>query len=212
MINRFSTVRDEEFQQEITSFKEKTRLLEEELSKWKEEKQELQKEILNLNHQLSNAVNEKQILDGKYLDLLHQKEDLELKISEISNSNGLPKEDIEEALMLLRLKRESGVSFEYLSGLKLMHEENRSIKELRLEYVECIQELEKTKSMLQIQKVINEKHLEKMQMVESNSRRLQHEYELRIEEYVRLTDIRKHKIEKLQQQLRNIGVSEGNLI
>jgi hypothetical protein len=209
MMNRFSTARDEEFQKEIDFLKEKNRILEDELSKWKDEKQGYQKEILDLNHRLSNAMNEKQILEGRYLELLHQKEDLELKILELSNPNGPSKEDIEEALMLLRLKREAGVSFEYLSGLKLMQEENRSVKELRQQYVECIQDLEKTRNMLQIQKTINQKNLEKLQKVESNSRKLQHEYELRIEEYVRLTDIRKHKIEKLQQQLRNIGVSES---
>jgi hypothetical protein len=211
MENRFSTARDEEFQREIEELKTKIRSLEDELLKRKLEKEETQATMLELNHKLSNALNDKQILDAKYLELLHEKEQLELRIAELLDPSGPSKEDVEEGLMLLRLKREAGVSFEYLSGLKLIQEENRSIKELRQQYVECIQELEKTKNMLQLQQSINKKNLEKLHKVEENSRKLQHEYELRIEEYVRLTDIRKHKIEKLQQQLRNIGVSESNV-
>jgi protein fantom len=159
--------------------------------------------------ELAKVTNEKQIQESKIIELLQKIEELESQIASLSDASGPSKEDIEEAMMLLRLKRETGMTFEYISGIQNIEDDNKALKELRVQFAECVQELEKTKMMLKLQQNINKTSDEKLKKVSDQSRKIQHEYELRIEEYVRLNDLRKHKIEKLQQQLRNIGVQEG---
>ena len=62
--------------------------------------------------------------------------------------------------------------------------------------------------MLQAQQLINKNSLAECEGIRKNARKMQHEYELRIEEYVRLLDIRKNKIDKLQSQLHSLGMEE----
>jgi hypothetical protein len=162
--------------------------------------------------ELAKLTNERQIQDSKVIELLQKIEELESQIASLTESSGPSKEDIDEAMMLLRLKRETGMTFEYISGIQSIEVDNKALKELRIQFAECVQELEKTKMMLKLQQNINKTSEDKLKKVTDQSRKIQHEYELRIEEYVRLNDIRKHKIEKLQQQLRNIGIQEGIVI
>ena len=58
----------------------------------------------------------------------------------------------------------------------MIFQDSELIQELRQQYAECVQELEKTKSMLKIQKEINICTLKEKEQFQNDQRMVQHEY------------------------------------
>ncbi|NWH81513.1 FTM protein, partial [Piaya cayana] len=79
-----------------------------------------------------------------------------------------------------------------------------SMRELQLTHAETVQELEKTRSMLIVQHKINKDYQIEVEAVSQKMDSLRKDYELKLEQYVRLLDIRAARIRKLEAQLRDI--------
>ncbi|KAM6300560.1 protein fantom [Aegotheles albertisi] len=81
----------------------------------------------------------------------------------------------------------------------------RSMRELQLTHAETVQELEKTRNMLIVQHKINRDYQTEVEAVTQKMENLQKDYELKLEQYVHLLDIRAARIRKLEAQLRHIA-------
>ncbi|OXB76120.1 UNVERIFIED_CONTAM: hypothetical protein H355_000219, partial [Colinus virginianus] len=80
----------------------------------------------------------------------------------------------------------------------------RSMRELQLTHAETVQELEKTRNMLIVQHKINKGYQTEVETVTQKMESLQKDYELKIEKYVHLLDIRATRIRKLEGMKGNI--------
>uniref|UniRef100_A0A672TX59 RPGRIP1 like n=1 Tax=Strigops habroptila TaxID=2489341 RepID=A0A672TX59_STRHB len=79
-----------------------------------------------------------------------------------------------------------------------------SMRELQLTHVETVQELEKTRNMLILQHKINKDYQDEVEAVTQKMESLQKDYEVKLEQYVHLLDIRAARIRKLEAQLGDI--------
>ncbi|XP_065589340.1 protein fantom isoform X2 [Cyrtonyx montezumae] len=80
----------------------------------------------------------------------------------------------------------------------------RAMQELQLTHAETVQELEKTRNMLIVQHKINKSYQTEVETVTQKMESLQKDYELKLEKYVHLLDIRATRIRKLEAQLRDV--------
>ncbi|XP_032854500.2 protein fantom isoform X1 [Tyto alba] len=81
----------------------------------------------------------------------------------------------------------------------------QAMRELQLTHAETVQELEKTRNMLIVQHKINKDYQTEVEAVTQKMESLQKDYELKLEQYVHLLDIRAARIRKLEAQLRDIA-------
>lgn len=79
------------------------------------------------------------------------------------------------------------------------------MKELQATHAETVQELEKTRNMLIMQHKINKDYQMEVEAVTQKMENLQQDYELKVEQYVHLLDIRAARIQKLEAQLKDIA-------
>ncbi|KAJ3103809.1 Protein fantom [Phlyctochytrium planicorne] len=141
------------------------------------------------------------------------KEELEIlkeKLSIFEVNGELDLSEIEEAIALVKLQRQKGISFEFLTELA-DNNERHVIQELRIQNAECIQELEKTRKLLTLQEHINKDYKLEVEELNRKIESLKNGYELRLEEDARLLDLRSSKIAQLESQLKNIvyGTAKG---
>uniref|UniRef100_A0A452EW26 Protein fantom n=1 Tax=Capra hircus TaxID=9925 RepID=A0A452EW26_CAPHI len=88
---------------------------------------------------------------------------------------------------------------------KINKDLERSMKELQATHAETVQELEKTRNMLIMQHKINKDYQMEVEAVTQKMENLQQDYELKVEQYVHLLDIRAARIQKLEAQLKDIA-------
>ncbi|NXA45597.1 FTM protein, partial [Nothocercus julius] len=81
----------------------------------------------------------------------------------------------------------------------------QSLRNLQLTHAETVQELEKTRNMLIVQHKINKDYQTEVEVVTQKMESLQKDYEVKLEQYVHLLDIRAARIRKLEAQLRDIA-------
>ncbi|PIK44491.1 hypothetical protein BSL78_18663 [Apostichopus japonicus] len=156
-------------------------------------------------------------LQVKYYQVRQQLEELQEKMKFFTKESALDWQELEEALILVKKRRDKGV--ENLDFLERVEEEvNKDLKlqlgQLQADHAETANELEKTRNMLLLQYKINKDY---QQEVEESSRRMeeyQTEYETKLQEYAQLLDIRAARIKKLENQLRDVayGTKQYKLI
>ncbi|KAJ3310697.1 X-linked retinitis pigmentosa GTPase regulator-interacting protein 1 [Boothiomyces sp. JEL0838] len=206
MKNRFTTERDGEYQEEINNLK---RILEEERKKY----DALYQEKLNLQHsnadllgnislkpeQSSKDSLQRQKIEAEFYEKQNEIDELKLKLSQLTRT--LEKQptaaEMEEAFALLRLKKETGLTFEFLSNLHNFEkvicsydQDNEAINELRQEYAACVLELEGANNLLKMQKKINDDLNKEMGEIKKKLQVITGEYE-------------RNKVEYLEEKLRN---------
>ena len=100
---------------------------------------------------------EQQELQSKYFALKENIEGQEEKMAFFAKENSINSKELEEALLFLRHKKDSSKSIP--SFLDEIENGNKDLKlelsELQVHYIESINELEKTRSLLRVQKDIN---------------------------------------------------------
>ncbi|XP_005046292.1 PREDICTED: protein fantom isoform X2 [Ficedula albicollis] len=79
-----------------------------------------------------------------------------------------------------------------------------AMQELQLTHAETVQELEKTRNLLLVQHKISKDYQTEVETITRKMESLQKDYELKLEQYTHLLDIRAARIRKLEAQLRDI--------
>ncbi|KAM6380824.1 protein fantom isoform 1-T2 [Pluvialis apricaria] len=155
---------------------------------------------------------EKLMQENKDLQLccLEQKEQLdELKnsIKVLTKESDIDVAELSEALLLIKVrKQQKNGDLMFLEKVEddIHKDVERSMRELQLTHAETVQELEKTRNMLIVQHKINKDYQTEVEAVTQKMESVQKDYELKLEQYVHLLDIRAARIRKLEAQLRDI--------
>ncbi|CAI9618039.1 unnamed protein product [Staurois parvus] len=81
----------------------------------------------------------------------------------------------------------------------------KSLRELQANHVETVQELEKTRNMLIMQHKINKDYQDEVEAVTQKMEGVRRDYEIKLEQYAHLLDVRAARIRKLEAQLKDIA-------
>ena len=106
--------------------------------------------------QYAKIEGEYQDLRGKYFAIKENIEGQEEKLQYFAKENSIDMKDLEEALLLLRHKKDSDSNVKSIpSFLDEVENGNKDLKaelsEIKVQYVDAINELEKTRSLLRVQ-------------------------------------------------------------
>ncbi|NXA19459.1 FTM protein, partial [Ibidorhyncha struthersii] len=195
---------------------------------WILKEQQLKQQIAELETAIkSDLADKNEILDKIKVErdqkekLMQENKDLQLcclehkqQLDELKNHmNFLTKEsdidvaELSEALLLIKVRKQQ--KNEDLMFLEKAEDDihkdlEHSMRELQLTHAETVQELEKTRNMLIVQHKINKDYQTEVETVTQKMESLEKDYELKLEQYAHLLDIRAARIRKLEAQLRDI--------
>ncbi|XP_006897157.1 PREDICTED: protein fantom isoform X2 [Elephantulus edwardii] len=197
---------------------------------WKLREQQLKVQIAQLEATLKSDLTDKaEILDrlktekDKYEKLIQENKDLQLQyleqkqqLDELKNrmkffdkESDVNVDELREALLLIKAQKEqkNGGDPSFLEKIdnKSNKDLERSMRELQATHAETVQELEKTRNMLIMQHKINKDYQMEVEVVTQKMENLQRDYELKVEQYVHLLDLRAARIQKLEAQLNDIA-------
>ncbi|OXB64265.1 hypothetical protein ASZ78_002980 [Callipepla squamata] len=194
--------RTEELQERINDLEKEKELLRENYDK-------LYNSVFSVTHEQEWKLKEEQLklqiaqLETAIKSDLADKNEILNKIKECD----IDVADLSEALYLIKVRKQQ----ENGDLICLQKEDNanhkdleRSMRELQLTHAETVQELEKTRNMLIIQHKINKGYQTEVETVTQKMESLQKDYELKLEKYVHLLDIRATRIRKLEAKLRDV--------
>ncbi|XP_025924553.1 protein fantom isoform X4 [Apteryx rowi] len=195
---------------------------------WKLKEQQLKLQIAKLEAALkSDLADKNEILDKIKAErdqnekLTQENKDLKLhclehkqQLEELKNhmkfftkESDVDVAELREALLLIKVQKQEKngdlTIFEKVDGI---HKDlEQSMRDLQLTHAETVQELEKTRNMLIVQHKINKDYQTEVEVVTQKMESLQKDYEVKLEQYVHLLDIRAARIRKLEAQLRDIA-------
>jgi len=175
MHSKFSTNREEEYQLQLSTLKNRIAELQNSNTDILGEKMLLIKELEEKTELFEKIQAEKEDSDIKRYDIQIQLDEILKKARAYGQLNSL---DLEEAMELLHLKRNSGLTLEYLRSVPDLNEERKKMLVLRQQYSDCAQELDKTLQLLYLQEEINGKYKQEIFQLNKKMDLLQNEYGL----------------------------------
>ncbi|XP_013398860.1 protein fantom isoform X4 [Lingula anatina] len=165
------------------------------LSHERETNERLEKELRDLNLQ--------------HLQLKEQHDELKEKMKFFTKESAIDFSEIEEALVLVKQKKEKKAHLELEFLERVDEEKNKDLEKqvvlLQAEHAETIDELEKTRNMLIVQHKINKDYQMEVEAVTKKMEENRLEFDTKLDEYARLLDIRAARIKKLESQLKDIA-------
>ncbi|XP_032086615.1 protein fantom isoform X2 [Thamnophis elegans] len=158
--------------------------------------------------QTEKLAQENQELRMRCLEQKQQLEQLKARLHFFTKENDVDVADLSEALALLKVHRQRASGD--LGFLEKVEDDSqkdaeRSLRDLQALHAETVQELEKTRNMLIVQHKINKDYQAELESVTQKMEASQHDYELKLEHYVHLLDVRAARIRKLEAQLKDIA-------
>ncbi|XP_061243198.1 protein fantom isoform X3 [Bos javanicus] len=189
---------------------------------WKLKEQQLKIQIAQLETALKSDLTDKtEILDRlkterdqnekisqenrqlqlQYLEQKQQLDELKNRMKFYNQESDINADELSEALLLIKAQKSQkngDLSFLEKVDSKINKDLERSMKELQATHAETVQELEKTRNMLIMQHKINKDYQMEVEAVTQKMENLQQDYELKVEQYVHLLDIRAARIQKLE--------------
>ncbi|XP_021379190.1 protein fantom-like isoform X5 [Mizuhopecten yessoensis] len=135
-------------------------------------------------------------------------DDLKQKMKFFTKESAIDFTEIEEALVLVKQRRQQELPEpDFLQKVDNEKDKDvsRSLVILQADYAETIHELEKTRNMLVIQHKINKDYQQEVEIATNRLEEVRKEYEMKLDEYARLLDIRAARIKKLEVQLRDVA-------
>ncbi|XP_069757688.1 protein fantom isoform X2 [Narcine bancroftii] len=163
---------------------------------------------------LERARNERLSQENKQLQLhyLKHKQQLdELKDRMkffTKEENDIDVAELSEALMLIKVgKHQKNGNLEFLEKVEdnVNKDLEFSMRELQATHAETVQELEKTRNLLFMQYKINKDYQNELNTVAKKMEDNNREYEIKLEQYAQLLDVRGERIRKLEAQLKDIA-------
>ncbi|KAK7114118.1 protein fantom-like isoform X1 [Littorina saxatilis] len=147
-------------------------------------------------------------LQINYFHMKEQFDDMQEKLKFFTKESHLDLTELEDALVLVKQKKQKTQAppdFLHQVDTELDKDHRRQLLELQAEYAETVHELEKTRNMLVVQHKINKDYQKETQMARQQLEETKKEYELKLDEYARLLDIRAGRIKKFESQLRDVA-------
>ncbi|KAJ3017920.1 UNVERIFIED_CONTAM: X-linked retinitis pigmentosa GTPase regulator-interacting protein 1 [Siphonaria sp. JEL0065] len=201
---QFNRDREEEYQNEIEELRENLRKHIKELAYHLDEKRAIHEENDALKEHLRELRDEKHDADRHMFEIQQELDELREKMNFFCKDGEIDISEIEEALSIVRLRRERGISLDFLMEAEELYADKELLQELRVQYADCIHELEKVRKLLYLQEHINKDYKLECEELNRKIEALKNGYELRLEEDSRLLDLRANKIAHLEGQLKSI--------
>uniref|UniRef100_A0A6J0U4U9 Protein fantom isoform X2 n=1 Tax=Pogona vitticeps TaxID=103695 RepID=A0A6J0U4U9_9SAUR len=151
---------------------------------------------------------ENQELRLRYLEQKQQLDELKNRLKFFSKESDIDVAELSEALMLAKVRKQQAsgnLNFVEKVEDEVQKDLERSMRELQATHAETVQELEKTRNMLIVQHKINKDYQAEVESVTRKMEALQQDYELKLEQYVHLLDVRAARIRKLEAQMKDIA-------
>ncbi|KAI9339337.1 hypothetical protein BDR26DRAFT_803165, partial [Obelidium mucronatum] len=201
---QFNRDREEEYQNEIEELRENLRKHIKDLAYHLDEKRAIHEENETLKEHLREIRDEKHDADRHMFEIQQELDELREKMNFFCKDGEIDISEIEEALSIVRLRRERGISLDFLMEAEELYADKELLQELRVQYADCIHELEKIRKLLYLQEHINKDYKLECEELNRKMEALKNGYELRLEEDSRLLDLRANKIAHLEGQLKSI--------
>ncbi|XP_020602821.1 protein fantom-like isoform X2 [Orbicella faveolata] len=144
----------------------------------------------------------------QHYTLKEQHDDLKEKMKFFTKESAVDFQEIEEALVLIKHRKEKGSQdLDFLEKVddEMNKDLKRQVQELQASHADTINELEKTRNMLIIQHKINKDYQTEVERVTKKMSEDKKEYDLKMQEYAQLLDIRADRIRKLESQMRDVA-------
>ncbi|XP_010583203.1 PREDICTED: protein fantom [Haliaeetus leucocephalus] len=171
------------------------------------DKNEILDKIKVERDQKEKLMQENKDLQLCYLEHKQQLDELKNHVKFLTKESGVDVAELNEALLLIKVrKQQKNGDLMFLEKVEddIHKDLEHSMRELQLTHAETVQELEKTRNMLIVQHKINKNYQTEVEAVTQKMESLQKDYELKLEQYVHLLDIRAARIRKLEAQLKDI--------
>uniref|UniRef100_A0A8U8C8V5 RPGRIP1 like n=1 Tax=Geospiza parvula TaxID=87175 RepID=A0A8U8C8V5_GEOPR len=193
---------------------------------WKSKEQQLKLQIAKLEAAIKNDLADKnEILDKikverdqkeklmqdnkdlqlRYLEQKQQLDDLKNQVKFLTKVNCIFVSNMRKKPLYDR-KQQKNVNLLFFEKVEddIHKDVEYSMQELQLTHAETVQELEKTRNLLLVQHKISKNYQTEVETMTRKMESLQKDYELKLEQYTHLLDIRAARIRKLEAQLRDI--------
>ncbi|TPX40966.1 hypothetical protein SeMB42_g05806 [Synchytrium endobioticum] len=190
---------------EMEAMRKKILQMEKDLGERIKDNSELMSKFQEVGEELKSAREDKKDCNIKMYDTQSRLEQLEERLRWFSKNGEIDLPDLEEALTMIRLKRERGLTLDFLMNLDELHDDKKLLQDLRSQYAECIQELDKCRRLLSLQEEINRDYKNEVEMLNRRMEALKNEYELRLEEDASLLDLRANKLAYVEAQLKSLA-------
>ncbi|XP_048174400.1 protein fantom isoform X3 [Corvus hawaiiensis] len=197
---------------------------------WKSKEQQLKLQIAKLEMAIkSDLADKNEILDKikverdqkeklmqdnkdlqlRYLEQKQQLNDLKNQVKFLTKfqESDVDVAELNETLLLIKdQKQRKNADLLFLEKVEddIHKDLEYSMQELQLTHAETVQELEKTRNLLIVQHKISKDYQTEVETMTRKMESLQKDYELQLEQYTHLLDIRAARIRKLEAQLRDI--------
>ncbi|KAF6079274.1 RPGRIP1 like [Phyllostomus discolor] len=172
------------------------------------DKSEILDRLKSEREQNEKLVQENRELQLHYLEQKQQLDELKNRMKFYNQESDINADELSEALLLIKAQKSQkngDLSFLEKVDNKVNKDLEHSLRELQATHAETVQELEKTRNMLIMQHKINKDYQMEVEAVTQKMENLQQDYELRVEQYVHLLDVRAARIQKLEAQLKDIA-------
>lgn len=162
---------------------------------------------------LERAQNERLSQENKelqlhYLEHKQQLDELKDRMKFFTKESDIDVAELSEALMLIKVrKHQENGNLEFMEKVEdsISKDSEISIRELQATHAETVQELEKTRNLLFMQYKINKDYQNEVNTVTKKMEDNDREYEMKLEQYAQLLDVRAERIRKLEAQLKDIA-------
>ncbi|XP_006863582.1 PREDICTED: protein fantom [Chrysochloris asiatica] len=204
----FSAAQEEQWRFKEQQFKVQIAQLETALKSDLTDKAEILDRLKTEKDQNEKLIQENKELQIQYLEQKQQLDELKNRMKFFNKEGDVNVDELSEALLLIKSQKEQkngDLSFLEKLDNKSNKDLEHSMRELQATHAETVQELEKTRNMLIMQHKINKDYQMEVEAVTHKMENLQQDYDLKVEQYVHLLDIRAARIQKLEAQLKDIA-------
>ncbi|XP_073515481.1 protein fantom [Phyllobates terribilis] len=146
-------------------------------------------------------------LQLRCLEQRHQLDEFQNRLKFFTKESDVDVNELSEALMLIKArKQQKNGDLMFLEKVEddVNKDLEKSLRNLQANHAETVQELEKTRNMLIMQHKINKDYQAEVETVTQKLEDMSRDYEIKLEQYAHLLDVRAARIRKLEAQLKDI--------
>ncbi|XP_040184669.1 protein fantom isoform X2 [Rana temporaria] len=147
-------------------------------------------------------------LQLRCLELKHQLDEFQNRLKFFTKESDVDVTELSEALILIKTRKQlKNGEVKFLEKVEddMGKDLEKSLRELQANHVETVQELEKTRNMLIMQHKINKDYQDEVEAVTQRMESVRRDYDVKLEQYGHLLDVRAARIRKLEVQLKDIA-------
>ncbi|KAG8563307.1 hypothetical protein GDO81_016015 [Engystomops pustulosus] len=172
------------------------------------DKNEILDRVRREREQAEKLDEENRKLQLRCLEQKHQLDEFQNRLKFFTKESDVDVTELSEALMLIKTrKQQRNGDLMFLEKVEddVNKDLEKSLRNLQANHAETVQELEKTRNMLIMQHKINKDYQVEVEAVTQKLEDMRRDYEIKLEQYANLLDVRASRIRKLEAQLKDIA-------